>query len=139
MARLDEDEDDAHLYPGEVAEEKIGSADYDVWACQSCAHVLKVRFGKLWSRYSKCPKCQSRTKSSTTKTVLAATEYSQGKVRVTETCAHCDYRQETNKRTPKIHRTDTGSYSGSSSFSSGGSSSGFGGGSSSGGGASGSW
>ena len=34
MRRLDEAADDARLVPGQVVEERLGSVDYDVWACE---------------------------------------------------------------------------------------------------------
>ncbi len=135
MTLLDEVSDDAHLSDAEQKEEHLGSVDYDVWACQSCGDVMKLRYGAFFSRYSGCPECSARTRSSTTETLQAATEYSTGQVLVTEDCMHCGYHHQETRVTPRI---DNSSSSHSSSFSSGGGS-GFGGGTTSGGGASGSW
>lgn len=135
---LDEVKDDDFLEPAERLEERLGSVDYDVWACLTCEQVLKIRYGKLWTRFSHCPKCEFTTKSKITRTLIQATTSHGGKVLVEESCRNCDYFSQHTYRTPRIVKSS----SGGSSFGGGGSSgggSGFGGGSSSGGGASGSW
>jgi len=137
---LDEVQDDEFLDPPERIEEHIGSVDYDVWACLTCEHVVKIRYGKFWTRFSFCPQCEYATRSKITRTLIHASESHGGKVLVEESCRNCDYYDRHTYYTPRIVRTK----SSSSGFGSGGggggrSSSGFGGGSSSGGGASGSW
>jgi uncharacterized protein len=128
MARLGETEDDAHLNEPQLVEERIGSVDYDVWKCPSCAHHFTLRYAKLLTSYGKCPQCHNRTKSSTETTIVAATTSSSGSARVNEKCEFCSYRNEYTKTLPRIQQ--------SSSSSGGSSSSSFGGGSSGGGGAS---
>lgn len=136
MSRLDEVADDAHLNDAEQIEERIGSVDYDVWVCTACDHAQKIRYGAFFSRYSKCPRCNAKTASSTTSTIRHATTISQGLKEVEEECENCDFHRITEHAIPRIVETDHSS----SSFSSGGGSSfGGGGGTSSGGGASGSW
>lgn len=49
---LDEVSDDEFLDPPERIEERIGSVDYDVWACLTCEEVVKIRYGKFWTRFS---------------------------------------------------------------------------------------
>lgn len=135
---LDEDKDDDFLEKPERLEEQLGSVDYDVWACLTCEEVLKIRYGKLWTRFCHCPKCEFTTKSKITRTLVQATTSHGGKVLVEESCRNCDYHSQHTYRTPRVVKSS----SSSSSFGGGGSSgggSGFGGGSSSGGGASGSW
>ena len=139
---LDEVEDDQFLDPAEQIEERIGSVDYDVWACLTCESVLKIRYGKLWTRYSRCPQCEYKTRSKITRTLVRPTEYSGGRVQVEERCAHCTYYDRHTYRTPRIVRSSSsssGSGFGGGGGSFGGGGSGFGGGSSSGGGASGGW
>jgi uncharacterized protein len=132
MTRLDEAQDDDHLSKGELAEENIGSVDYDVWQCASCGHHLTLRYPKWTSDYRSCPQCHNRTLQSATETIEAATTSDAGSARVTETCAFCTYTHEFIKTLPRITE-----HSSSSSSSDGGSSgSSFGGGSSGGGGAS---
>ncbi len=130
MQRLDEAADDAHLTPGQRTEERIGSIDYDVWQCGRCNNVLVLDYGKFFSGYSKCGGCSSKALKSTSTTLSAATEYSEGLVQIDEHCAHCNHQSSYTRSTPRITRSDDSSSSSSSSF---------GGGSSSGGGSSGSW
>jgi uncharacterized protein len=132
MRVLPESEDDALLQEGQLAEERIGSVDYDVWKCPSCSHHFTLRYPKWVSQYEKCPQCSNRTKSSKEHVVDAATTSSSGSARVVETCAFCSFTTEYTKVLPRISESS----SSSSSSSGGGSSSSFGGGSSGGGGAS---
>jgi uncharacterized protein len=133
MTRLDEAADDSALAPSQLAEERVGSLDYDVWACASCQQRIVIGYGR-WSRYSGCPKCNAKTLSKTTKTVTAATRHSTGLEETTLDCAFCGYHDVTRRVTPVLPEPSSSSGSG---FSSGGSSGGssFGGsGSTSGGG-----
>lgn len=130
MQRLDEQADDAHLTDAQRTEEQIKSVDYDVWHCGRCNGVLVLDYAAIFSRYSKCPNCSARTKSSTSTTEVYATEYSGGRVRIDEKCANCNFTNTYTRSTPRITRSSSSSSSGGSSF---------GGGSSSGGGSSGSW
>jgi len=130
MRRLDEAEDDASLEVGQRAEERVGSVDYDVWACPSCSHRVTLRYPKWLTGYGQCPYCLNHTKSSTETVVERATVHGAGSARVVEQCAFCNYHTEYTKVLPRIERNTS-----SSGSSSGGSSS-FGGGSSGGGGAS---
>jgi len=127
---LSEDADDEHLGQGERKEESLGSVDYDVWWCGRCEDPLVLRYGAIFTRYGKCPKCSAKTKSSTSTTLPHATEYSGGLIRVDEQCEHCSYTNSYTRTTARISRSSSSSSSGGSSF---------GGGSSSGGGSSGSW
>ncbi|WP_157665211.1 TPM domain-containing protein [Mariniblastus fucicola] len=137
---LDEVKDDEFLDPPERLEERIGSVDYDVWACLTCEEVIKIRYGKFWTRYSFCPKCGYATRSKITRTLIHATTSHGGKVLVEEKCANCDYYDRHTYYTPRVVKSSSSSSSGFGGGSSGGGfSGGFGGGSSSGGGASGSW
>jgi len=130
MTRLDEVQDDAHLSKGELAEEQVGSVDYDVWQCPSCGHHLTLRYPKWLSQYGPCPQCHNRTLQSTSETIEAATTSHAGSARVTETCGFCTYTHAFTKTLPQISESSSSSSGGGSSSSS------FGGGSSGGGGAS---
>ena len=146
MIRLSEGEDDARLERSERLEENLGSVDYNVWTCPVCPGVEKVRWGALFTRYAKCPRCRAVTKSHTISRLRAPTQFSEGLERIDERCLHCGW-EKTSKQTiprlaePTISSVDwsSGSSSGGFSSSSGGLSSGSSGGHSSGGGASGSW
>lgn len=146
---LSEEQDDEFLDPPEQLEEHLGSVDYDVWACLHCEEVVKIRYGKWFTRYSECPQCRYKTRSKITRTMVAATTTHGGRVRVEEDCRNCPYHTSYSYTTPRIS-TSSGSSgrSSGSSFGSGSSSGGFrgfggggrfGGGSSSGRGASGGW
>lgn len=169
MTRLDEEKDNAYLEDPERLEEKIGSVDYDIWLCPSCAETIKLRHDRYGSGYSLCPDCGARTVSETSSVLSEPTYHRSGEVRVDERCVHCSYHVYSTHSTPPLRRPDYdddhryssssaassrsvhslsassssgwSSSSSSSSSSSNSSSSGgsFGGGSSSGSGASGSW
>lgn len=142
MVRLQEDQDDQFLNDPEQIEEHIGSVDYDVWACLNCEEVLKLRYGKLFTRYSKCPKCWYITVHKIEDILVRANYDHGGQVRVIEDCRSCDFSRRYTYNTPRRQKPSSNNSSGSSfGGSSGGStrSSGFGGGRSSGGGASGGW
>ena len=130
MALVSDSEDDELLEKGQVAEERIGSVDYDVWKCPSCAHQFILRYAKWLSQYDKCPQCANRTKSSKETVIDAATTSSSGTARVLEQCAFCSFTNEYTKVLPRLAESSSSSSSGSSGGSS------FGGGSSGGGGAS---
>jgi uncharacterized protein len=132
MRRLSESDDDALLEKAQVTEEQIGSVDYDVWTCPSCAAHLTLRYPKWLSTYDACPQCHNRTKSSTETVIERATTHGSGLAKVVERCAFCSFSHEYSKVLPQL--TESSSSSSSSSGGSGGSS--FGGGSSGGGGAS---
>lgn len=145
MILLEEDQDDSFLNDPEQVEEQLGSVDYDVWACLNCEDVLKIRYGKLLTRYSRCPKCRYVTVYKIEKVLVWANYNHGGKVRVTEDCSACDFHRRYTYATPRKTRPTKTSSSfgnrGGGSRGSGrsGNSSGFGGGRSSGGGASGGW
>ena len=141
LTRLAEEVDQRLLSSGQQVEEKVGSVDYDVWVCGTCTYKKVVPYRKLFSKYSPCPSCKSRTCVSSRRTVTAATYTSAGVAEVSHACEHCGYVGRTVEPIPKLTRSSSGS-SGSSSWSSGSSSGGsssssssFGGGTSGGGGA----
>ena len=129
MTLVPDYEDDEMIELGQLAEERIGSVDYDVWKCATCSYRLTLRYPAWISKYDKCPQCSNRTKSSTESVTRSATKYSEGSATVLEKCAFCTFSNEYTKVLPRI--TESSSSSGSSG---GGSS--FGGGRSGGGGAS---
>jgi uncharacterized protein len=134
MRLLSDSDDDELLQEGQVAEERLGSVDYDVWKCPACAHRLTLRYPKWVTKYDKCPQCANHTKSSNEQVITAATTRSSGSARVVETCAFCSFTHEFTKTLPRLSESSSSSSSGGSSGGSSGSR--FGGGSSGGGGAS---
>jgi uncharacterized protein len=132
MVLLDENQDDDHLDSGQQTEESLGSVDYDVWLCLHCQNVLALRYGAIFTRYSGCPECNAKTKSSQSTTLDHATEYSTGLAQIDDRCAHCGYHRSYTRVLPRVTPSSSSSSSSSSHSSSGG-------GSSSGSGSSGSW
>jgi uncharacterized protein len=148
MIRLGELEDDARLEPAEKCEEHLGSADYRVWTCPVCPAAEKVRYGRFFTRYAKCPRCRAVTKSTTVSRIRSATTYREGLERIDERCLHCGWEKTSERVIPRVPQASSidwsvGSGSSGGGFSGGGFSGGgggfSGGGHSSGGGASGSW
>jgi len=117
MTRLDETADDAHLSGAEKAEERVGSVDYDIWACR-CGQTQKLRYGALFTSYAKCRSCQAKTLQVTTTTVVSATTSREGRARVKELCANCGY-LNTYERTIPRERESSSSSSSSRGSSSG--------------------
>lgn len=151
MVRLNESQEDQFLDRAEALEERLGSVNYDVWACATCDDAIKLRYGVFFTRYSACPRCTRKTKNKVTRTLVQATQRRTGVVEVVEKCANCDFYDRYTYDTPRLPDDDDdssfsfgsssgGSWGGGSSFGGGSSSSSsFGGGSSSGGGGGGGW
>ncbi len=141
MFKKTEVTEDPFLKRGQLVEENLKSVDYDVWITDDGDDVMVLRYKSLFSKYSKCPKCNYRTyRLSHSKIVRSATKTSTGIKENTYECKNCHYKKVKQITLPKI--TSSSSSSGSSGFGgsssySGGSS--FGGGSSGGGGAGVSW
>lgn len=102
MTRLGESEDDVALDAGQRVEERVGSVDYDVWACPTCDARTVVAHKKWWSSYEGCPECRYRTLEKSTRTLRAATRTSTGLDEITLACAHCAWRDVTRRTTPKL-------------------------------------
>ena len=132
MELLPESEEDEHLSEGQQLEEMIRSSSWLVFECATCEEVRTRQIKRWFSGYDQCPSCNHRTRRSTSVVEVAATQYSSGRRRVNESCAHCPHSATYTRVIPK--RDPPSSSSGG--FSSGG---GFGGGSSGGGGAGSSW
>jgi len=129
MIRLGEIADDAHLADGQKVEERLKSADYDVWTCPTCPEVTKLRYGTFFTRYARCPRCRYVTKSTTVRRIRSATTWSDGLEEINERCAQCGHAASSTRVIPRVDDSSSSSSSSSSS----------GGGHSSGSGASGSW
>ena len=131
MRQLSEKADNAHLEPGQSAEELIKSVDYDVWLCSCGKTQIEAYAGDKPGEC--CEKCGYLTDRPITQRILqSATTSSQGLREVTYACANCQHQRKVEETISAIS-TSSSSDSGSSSSSSSSSSS-FGGGSSGGGG-----
>lgn len=143
---LSEEEDDSFLTKVQIAKEKIGSFDYDVWISEDMEEFVIIPY-KTWFKFvRKCPKCKERTQVFKSNTVTRSATYSSSgsgyKTYKCENCKHVVTKHYTiPRKTPPSSSNSSYSSSSSSSWSSGSSSSGgsWGGGSSSGGGAGSSW
>jgi uncharacterized protein len=128
--------EDPFLNKGQLVEENIHSVDYDVWATENEDDILILKYNRMFSKYSKCPKCGYKTYyTAHSKTVKAATRSSTGLREQTYHCKNCNYSKVKQITIPMITSSSGSSSSGGSS---GGGSS-FGGGSSGGGGGGVSW
>lgn len=128
MIWLSEKDDDGHLIKGQLEEERLKSADYDVWLCPACDHAHVIRRKVWFSSYNRCPRCTYHTLQTETTTLVSATTSSTGQARDDYHCFNCKEDWSAIRTLPVISKSSSSSSSG-----------GFGGGSSSGGGASGSW
>jgi uncharacterized membrane protein YgcG len=131
MRLLSEEEDDSEIGEGGQFEEQIKSVNYDVWRCPAagCSERLVIPRRNWLSGYSDCPNCHRRALTSSTVTLVAATQSSTGLEECTTTCAFCKTSRTTRHVTPVLPSPPPPS-SASSSFggsSSGGSGSSFGG------------
>ncbi len=138
--KLTEADEDAFLKGSQIAEEKVGSMDYDVWKCKSCATTDVLTYPGNTTKYKACPKCKAITwHLSQERTLKKATYSDYGSREEIHFCENCSHKKRETFTIP-ILVASSSSGSGSSSSSSSGSSGGsWGGGSSSGGGASSSW
>jgi uncharacterized protein len=100
MELLSEEDEDVHLSTSEVLEEKLKSANYDVWMCTSCSRTQTVRYGAFFSRYSKCPACGARTSSVSTSVISEPTNAMAGMKEITESCDNCDYKKQYRRSIP---------------------------------------
>lgn len=138
MVLLSEEEEDAHLTEGQQMEEVVRSSQWLVFWCAPCEAVQTRQLRRWFSGYDQCPSCFHRTRRTTSTVEVAATEYSTGRRRVNESCAHCPHSASYTRVIPRRPKQSSSSSSGGG-FSSGGGGGGFGGGSSGGGGAGSSW
>jgi uncharacterized protein len=145
MALLTEQEEDPFLQSGQKLEEAMGSVDYRVWKCSSCAQT-RISPHKRWlSGVEQCPGCKLHTIKRNTRMKLGHLQ--QRQQLIVRDCDHCGFHDERTVTLPQTHTTDhltASGMAGSNGFSDSGSSFGSSsssdsGGSSSGGGASGSW
>ncbi len=119
------------LSTGQQKEKSLGSVSYRAYECPQCAFERIASSNRFFSGYSRCSACSHRTMRVNSQTIRAATTYSTGLRRITETCTHCSHH---NVRDAVIPRRTQSSSSGGGSRGGG-----FGGGRSGGGGAGSSW
>jgi uncharacterized protein len=145
MHKLDSKAEKSYLEPGQQAEEKFHSVDYDVWECAS-GHHLPLAYSNPDSEARICPACQHRTLGpGRLRVEQRATTKAEGWGWRVAKCRFCQHEEKTREVIAQLATPGSGSSSGSSSSwgsSSGGSSSSSStssGGSSGGGGAGSNW
>ncbi|QOI96382.1 MAG: TPM domain-containing protein [Flammeovirgaceae bacterium] len=135
MRKLSEAEEDEFMHTGQIAEEKAGTVDHDVWQCAACGSTESLRYPNATTKFTHCPKCNFLTYYfGARRTIQSATYTAAGYGEEERTCLHCGHHHIDKYIIPMLVASSSGSSSSSSS--SGGS---WGGGSSGGGGASSSW
>jgi len=119
MLKLSEATEDDYLDEKQQFEEQIGSVNYDVWECPTCNDLRVCRYSKLFSRYKKCPACNTKSLMSESETIRYATTRRSGLKRIHNTCKYCGHEFSFDRIIPQ--KTESSSSSSSSSgFSSGG-------------------
>lgn len=146
MHKLSDQEEDEFLTSGQLTEELVRSVDYDVWLEDTKTDIVVLPYRPLFTKYTKCPKCNYKTYyKEYDRQLVAPTTYSNGTGERKHSCQHCKHVVVRQYSIPKIVKTSTNTMRGWSSG--GGSSSGgwsggggsWGGGRSSGGGGGRSW
>lgn len=136
--KMSEKTEDEFLHPGQIAEEKIGVIDYDVWKCGACGSTEILSYPNNTTKYTRCPKCNYLTYHfGARRTIENATYSSQGRGEEERTCLNCGHHHiDTFLIAMLVASTASDSSSDSSSSDSGGD---WGGGDSGGGGSDSSW
>ncbi|QSQ25498.1 hypothetical protein JY651_11435 [Pyxidicoccus parkwayensis] len=100
---LDEETEDAHLDEGQQHEERLGTADYHVWWCESCERGRVVRHAlEATRRRVECEKCGHDAAQEVMKTVAAATHVKGGELQVRLSCGGCGHTQQFVRYTPRV-------------------------------------
>lgn len=129
MEKLPQQNANHHLNRGQLLEQQLHSADYDIWRCSACSQHQTIRYQNFFSWLHHCPKCSYQTLREDRQTIERPTHHSTGTDLISQDCEYCDYEHRQTIVIPRLSSSSTSSSSGSSSS----------GGSSSGGGASGRW
>jgi len=141
MHVLTEAQEDMFLQMSQIAEERVGSVDYDVWECPECKNHEVLPYYSSTTTYTRCPHCGAQTYNLQSDRIIAEpTQFRNGRGLRQYVCANCGHHLDQSYVIPKIIMVSGGSSRGG--FGSSGSGGGFsggswGGGHSSGGGATG--
>lgn len=111
MVCLDEVADDVPLEQGQRIEERVGSVDYDVWACGSCDERMVIPYRKL-SMYESCPKCGYRTLKKTVTPLPTVAGVAGALEQLELNCANCGWHDVT----VRVATVSSGGSGGSSGF-----------------------
>jgi uncharacterized protein len=98
----------SRLSQPESVAQALGSVLYEGWECSRCrpkliAQGINLRAYVLDSKnFSVCPTCEELTVTCVEEVLVHATEYSEGKKLITDTCQCCSYQKVTEKTIPRI-------------------------------------
>jgi uncharacterized protein len=98
----------SRLSQPESVAQALGSVLYEGWECSRCrpkliAQGINLRAYVLDSKnFSVCPTCEEFTVTCVEEVLVHATEYSEGKKLITDTCQCCSYQKVTEKTIPRI-------------------------------------
>jgi uncharacterized protein len=108
MSLLDEQADDEYLNELQRTEEQLGSVNYHVWKCDKCGMLEIHPKVALLNVYHRCPQCKGYTVQETARLVREATYARSGLELVSYKCKNprCDYREEKERRLPRLERVD---------------------------------
>jgi uncharacterized protein len=108
MHLLDEQADDEYLNELQRTEEQLGSVNYHVWKCDKCGMLEIHPKVALLNVYHRCPQCKGYTVRETARLVREATYARSGLELVSYKCNNprCDYREEKERRLPRLERVD---------------------------------
>jgi hypothetical protein len=103
MRQLSEAQDDIALAADQQFEERLGSVDYRVWRCDSCAVTTVERAVRWMSGYDDCPHCRHRTVATQTDIVRHPSYDFEGESLVTRTCRFpgCSFRDTQQRILPR--------------------------------------
>jgi hypothetical protein len=96
MRKLSEEEEDAHLDAGQIAEEASGvhSVDYDVWLDEKTGHKIVEKYYS-YQHTEECPNCGYFTmKIATEELEIAPTQDEPGKLVKHYQCSYCSHREQ---------------------------------------------
>ncbi|HBS03494.1 MAG TPA: hypothetical protein DEA96_00920 [Leptospiraceae bacterium] len=90
MSLLSEEQEDRYLKEGQIAEEKAGTVDYDVWICK-CGTTQIERYKSTQSSVP-CPSCEYHTyELQETRTIKKPDYENPGTGEKIYRCSHCEY------------------------------------------------
>lgn len=100
---LDEETEDAHLDEGQRHEERLGTADYDVWWCEACEQGVVVRHAlQATERRVDCEKCGHAAAQEVIRTLNPATHAQGGEFQIRLSCGGCGHTQQFWRYTPRL-------------------------------------
>lgn len=89
MRRLSKADGFVYLSPQQQTEQRLGSADYDVWQCPADGNTAVKEFPGITTAYSRCPRCGVRARHQVSDRIIQQpTRFRDG---VGQRQFHCEY------------------------------------------------